>query len=61
MYSNKMRGVHQRGLPAELVVRRPGVSPPPLVKLPSTRWRDVILRIWHVDPLRCPASQNPCA
>jgi hypothetical protein len=27
-YSNKMRGVRQRGLPPELVVRRPGVSPP---------------------------------
>ena len=58
-YSNKMRGVRQRGLPPELVVRRPGCSQPPPVKLPSKRWRDLILRVWHVDPLRCPVCQNP--
>ena len=40
-YSNKMRGVRQRGPPAELVFRRPGASPPPPVKLPSKRWRDL--------------------
>jgi hypothetical protein len=50
-YSNKMRGVRHRGLAPELVVRRPGCSPPPPVKLPSKRWRDMILRVWHVDPL----------
>jgi hypothetical protein len=55
-YSNKMRGVRQRGLAAELAFRRPGVSPPPPVKLPSKRWRDLIL--WHGDPLRCPVCQN---
>jgi len=44
-YSNKMRGARQRGLPPELVVRRPGVSPPPPLKLPSKRWRDLILRV----------------
>ena len=43
---------HKRRLPPGIVVRRPGVSPPPL-KLPSKRWRDLILRFWHVDPLRC--------
>jgi hypothetical protein len=58
-YSNKMRGVRQRGLPPELVIHRPGVSPPPPAKLPSKRWRDLILRVWHVDPLRCPVCQNP--
>ena len=58
-YSNKMRGVRQRGLPPELAARRPGVSPPPPAKLPSKRWRDLILRVWHVDPLRCPVCQNP--
>ena len=26
---------------------------------PSKRWRDLILRVWHVDPLRCPVCQNP--
>ena len=58
-YSNKMRGVRQRGLPPELISRRPGVSPPPPAKLPSKRWRDLILRVWHVDPLRCPVCRNP--
>jgi hypothetical protein len=38
-YSNKMRGVRQSHLPPQWVVRRPGVSPPPPVKLPSKRWR----------------------
>jgi Putative transposase len=58
-YSNKMRGVRQRALPPELVPHRPGLSPPPPLKLPSTKWRDLILRVWHVDPLRCPVCQNP--
>jgi hypothetical protein len=58
-YSNKTRGVRQRGRPAVLVVRRPGLSPPPPLNLPSKRWRDLILRVWHVDPLRCPLCQHP--
>jgi len=58
-YSNKMRGVRQRGLPPEQVFHRPGVSPPPPGRLPSKRWRDLILRVWHVDPLRCPVCNNP--
>ena len=51
-YSNKMRGVRQRGLPPELVPHRPGVSPPPPLKLPSKKWRDLILRVWQVASLR---------
>ncbi|MGD0536970.1 MAG: hypothetical protein ABSC03_04920 [Verrucomicrobiota bacterium] len=35
-----------------LVPRRPGPSPPAPLNLPSKRWRDLILRVWHVDPLR---------
>jgi len=58
-YCNKMRGVRHRGLPSELVPHRPGLSPPPPLKLPSKRWRDLILRVWHVDPLRCPVCQGP--
>ena len=54
-----MRGVRHRGLPPELVGRRPGLSEPPPLELPSKRWRDLILRAWHVDPLRCPVCQNP--
>jgi hypothetical protein len=46
-------------VPPQLVVRRPGVFPPPPLRLPSKRWRDLILRVWHVDPLRCPVCQNP--
>ena len=49
----------QRGLPPELAARRLGISPPPPVKLPSKRWHDLILWVWHVDPLRCPVCQNP--
>jgi hypothetical protein len=58
-YSNKMRGVRRRGLAPELVVRRPGISPPPPLKLPSRKWRDLILRLWHVDPLLCPVCHSP--
>ncbi|MGO9202132.1 MAG: transposase [Limisphaerales bacterium] len=58
-YSNKMRGVRHRGSPSDLVPHRPGLSPPPPLKLPSKRWRDLILRVWHADPLRCPVCQNP--
>lgn len=50
-HSNKTRGVRQRG--------RPGLSPPPPLQLPSKRWRDLILWVWHVDPLRCPVCQHP--
>ena len=42
-YSNKMRGLRHRGLPADLAPRRPGLSPPPPLILPSKRWRDLIL------------------
>src|ERR1019366_2098439 len=42
----------KRRLPPELVVRRPGVSPPPPANLPSKRGRDLILRVWHVDENR---------
>ncbi len=58
-YSSRMHGVRNRELPPELVLRRPGLSPPPPVKLPSRKWRDLILRVWHVDPLRCPVCQSP--
>ena len=48
-YDNKMRVVRHRGLPSELVPHRPGASPPPPpLKLPSNKWRDLILRVWHV-------------
>ena len=38
-YSNKMRGDCHRGLRPELVPHRPGVSPPPPLKLPSKKVR----------------------
>jgi hypothetical protein len=60
-YSNKMRGVRHRGLPPELVVRRPGLSPPPPLKLPSKRWRDLILRsfIIHHSSFILSATPHP--
>ena len=35
-------------------LRKPGISPPPPAKLPSKKWRNVIRKVWHTDPLRCP-------
>src|SRR6266851_1548644 len=37
----------------------PGISPPPPLKLSSKRWRDLILRVLLVDPLRSPGCQSP--
>ena len=33
-----------------------GKPPPPHAYPPA---RDLILRVWHVDPLRCPVCKNP--
>ena len=69
LYSNKMRGCarkgtgdssaggHLRSQLFELKTLPPG-SPPPPRKLPSRKWRDVILQAWHVDPLQCPVCQK---
>ena len=37
----------------------PSASSPPTLGFPSKRWRDLILRAWHVEPLRCPICQSP--
>ena len=41
----------------------PGTSDFSLLKiglrLPSKKRRALILRLWHVDPLRCPVCQSP--
>ena len=29
--------------------------------MPNPPARDLILRVWHVDPLRCPVCQDPRA
>ena len=29
------------------------------VEIALQAWRDLIFRVWHVDPLRCPVCQNP--
>jgi hypothetical protein len=58
-YSNKMRGqrhIAQNGFPAEPL--RPASTPPPPATLPSKKWRDVILKVWHTDPLLCPHCQH---
>ena len=59
-YSNKMRGVRRRSMPAELAAAqlRQGITPPPPKKLPSKKWRDLIMQVWHTDPLRCPKCQS---
>ena len=36
----------------------PTGSPPPPLKLPSRKWRDLIRQAWHVDPLQCPVCQK---
>jgi hypothetical protein len=37
-----------------------GSTPPsPLLKLLSKKWRDQIMRVWHVDSLCSPVCQNP--
>ena len=33
-------------------------TPPPLVTLLPKKSRDVILKVWHTDPLRCPPCQR---
>ncbi len=59
-YSNKMRGQRHRvqngGVPADPL--RPPCTPPPPAKLPSKKWRDVILKVWQTDPLICPHCQH---
>jgi hypothetical protein len=37
----------------------PPRTPPPPRRLPSKRWRDLVLKVWHADPLRCPACGQP--
>ena len=68
-YSNKMRGQRERQA-AALPNLQPAVSslqpasapgrriiriPPPSAKrVPSKKWRDLILKVWHSDPMSCP-------
>ena len=59
-YSNKMRGQRhpaQNGGAASPPLRPPGTPPPP-AKLPSKKWRDLILQVWHTDPLICPKCRQ---
>jgi len=59
-YSNKMRGQRHRaqhGGVASPPLRPPGTPPPP-AQLPSKKWRDLILQVWHTDPLICPQCQH---
>ena len=59
-YSNKMRGQRHRaqnGGAASPPLRPPSTPPPP-AKLPSKKWRDLILQVWHTDPLICPQCQH---
>ena len=59
-YSNKMRGQRYRaqsGGAAAAPLRPPSIPPPP-AKLPSKKWRHLILKVWHSDPLLCPRCQH---
>ena len=60
-YSNKMRGQRRRtqAAPPSLASPRVTTSPPPPWRLPSKKWRDLILQAWHSDPLRCPVCEGP--
>jgi hypothetical protein len=59
-YSNKMRGGRKSTSPqdATSIPLRPNIIPPPPRRLPAKKWRDIILQVWHTDPLRCPVCQN---
>ena len=59
-YSNKMRGQrHRADTGAPSAPLRPPNTPPPPAKLPSKKWRDLIMQVWHTDPLICPRCQHP--
>jgi hypothetical protein len=59
-YSNKMRGRRQSVHSTDAASKslRPNIIPPPPRRLPSKKWRDIIMQVWHTDPLRCPVCQN---
>lgn len=60
-YFNKMRGQRhcaETGGAASAPLRPPS-NPPPPAKLPSKRWRDLIMQVWHTGPLQCPVCQKP--
>jgi len=60
-YSNKMRGCRRRAQADTCIMQppRPTGSPPPPRRLPSKKWRDLIMQAWHTDPLRCPECHGP--
>ena len=57
--AHKMRGVRQRSLPPNGRFTAPASPAAAVGRLASQRWRDLILRFWHGDPLRCLVCQNP--
>jgi len=59
-YSNKMRGGRQPSSAIDATSKplRSNIIPPPPRRLPSKKWRDIIMQVWHTDPLRCPVCQN---
>lgn len=53
-YSNKSRGMKRHaGHSGVIVLCSTGPR-----RVPSKRWRDLIMRVWHVDPLRCPICEQ---
>jgi hypothetical protein len=35
------------------------IPPPSANRLPSKKWRDLILKVWHADPMLCPICRRP--
>jgi hypothetical protein len=53
-YSNKSRGMSLPDNRSELVVCLPSVHQ----KVPKRKWRELMMSVWHVDPLRCPVCER---
>jgi len=53
-YSNKVRGMRKAREARNVEVRKSVVSS----GLQSRRWRQLILRVWQMDPLRCPVCNK---
>jgi len=53
-YSNKSRGMRRHAGQSEVVICFPTIA----MRVPSKRWRELILRVWRVDPFRCPVCEK---